>query len=353
MRVEKKKQESKDARPQTLVDRFFRGQPKRSFTDEKDDKPAPVLATVKAKAAGPLTWVTLLGFSLALAIAIVSIVYGDGMSLMAAIALSLLSSIVGICNKWNLKLPDRPKNAVEVIPDGTTVIRYPQGSFLVVICNDVVARELFFAPEEIDYTIKNQTVYRLLALVGSIMLMLGVILLANARLELQIAWAAAYLILNAAHWIAAALPAKMHWDLSCYEVREEGIEGGPTNTGFTEALWKAILVTRSTEWVYHGEAAPRTPVWDTWLQAALEAAGGARCVKKGKLISPVPDWSRHGCTGVVHELPRDGFDPKTVYNDLERREVDRAQRKAEEGRSCGQGLHARAGAPEPPANVHV
>jgi hypothetical protein len=81
---------------------------------------------------------------------------------------------------------------------------------LIVRYNEDVARELYFAPEEIEYTIKSLRIYRLLSLVGTLMLMLGVIALANAKLQLQFVWAGAYISINIAYWVVAAVPQKMH-----------------------------------------------------------------------------------------------------------------------------------------------
>nr|POF08199.1 hypothetical protein CFP56_62779 [Quercus suber] len=280
----------------SLSDRLFRGLSKKGNDSGKR-------STVKAKATGPLSWVTLLGFFLALSLFIISIALGDGMSLIATILLSLLSTLVGIGNKWELELQTRAKAAaarlpsdkaivVEEhvgVPDGDVVIRYPNGSFLVVKCEESIARELYFAPEEINYNIKRPELYRVISLIGTLMLMLGVISLANARLQLQFAWAGAYVLINAAQWTAAALPARYHWDLSYYQVMEEGLEDGPKNTNFTEALWKAILLTKSTEWVARGGAAPRTKTWDEWLSDAYDYAGTAES-RLGELTDPNPQW---------------------------------------------------------------
>jgi len=198
-----------------------------------------------------------------------SVTFGDGFSILATILLGFLSTVVGFCNKWNLKLPKRPSVSA---PPGDVVIRYPNGSYLIVRCDEDVARELYFAPEEIEYTIKSPKVYFMLSLVSTLMLMLGIIALANAKIQLQFVWAGAYLVANVTHWLAAAVPPRMHWDLSCYEVREQGIDGGPQNPNFTEALWKAILFTKSITWVINGEAAPQTATWTQWLHDAEEKA---------------------------------------------------------------------------------
>ena len=40
----------------------------------------------------------------------------------------------------------------------------------------------------------------------------------------------------------------------------------------TDALWKAILVIGTKQWVEEPVRAPRTPAWDEWLPGAEEAA---------------------------------------------------------------------------------
>lgn len=283
----------------TRIDTSFRGQP---GARERAKTQSPTLSPprVMAKATGPLSWVTLLGFFLSLSLFIVSIVVGDGMPLLATVFLSFLSTLIGIANKWSLKLPQRQKGTDP--PCGDVVIRYPNGSYLYVKCNEDVARELYFAPEEIEYNISNPSTYRMISLVSTLILMLGIIFLANAKLQLQFAWAAAYII-NAAHWIAAAIPPKNHWDLSCYEVKEQGIVGGPNNSNFTEALWKAVLLAKSTRWVRAGKAAPETTVWDEWLHEAGENA--KLCGNHvGPLIDPI--WpGKEPSKSIIWDVPKE------------------------------------------------
>lgn len=257
---------------------------------------------------------TLLGFAFSLTLLIVSIVFGDGMSMCATLLLSFLSTLIGLVNGWTLKLPKRPQGGST--PRGDVVIRYPNGSFLVVRCDEDVARELYFAPEEIDYNIKSAASYRLISLCGTVMLMLGVVALANAKLQLQFAWAGAYILINVAHWLAAAVPAKHHWDLSCYETKEESVSTGPKNKTFTDALWKAILLTKSKRWVTNGKAAPQTQVWDDWLVDAVQKAQEVRCNEKGELQDPLWPGGPQGMNrGIVWEVPTD-WDPKVEWDKL-------------------------------------
>ena len=129
---------------------------------------------VKAKTVAPLTGVLLLGAALSVILIALSIYYGDGMSLLATILLSLLSSLIGLGNKWTLSLPKRSVKDTTV-PRGDVVIRYPKGSFLIVRCEEDVARELYFAPETIHYLLSHAPAYRILSLIGTLMLMFGVI----------------------------------------------------------------------------------------------------------------------------------------------------------------------------------
>lgn len=234
------------------------------------------------------------------------------MSIVATVLLSLLSSLIGLANKWSLKLPERKNRAS--VPRGDVVIRYPKGNFLVIRCDEDVARELYFAPEQINYLLTHRTIYRLLSLVGTMMLMGGVICLANAKIESQIAWAASYMMLGSSYWIVAALPNKVHWDTSCYEVTQEALsdsrmdkKGYPSlNETFTQALWKAIVVSKSVKWVRRADACPETEAWDEWLRQAEACSRDVRTTdnksKKGIVtwdVPPTSDWNPQKALGVL------------------------------------------------------
>jgi len=192
------------------------------------------------------------------------------------------------------------------------VIRYPKGSFLVVQCSEDVARELYFAPENIDYLVSHSWKYRIISLVGTFLLMIGVVSLGNASTWLQVGFAVSYMILNAAYWVVAALPSKVHWDMSCFEVRNQCF-GRETkekthsqqetyqkyfvdhNDTFTQALWKVIVATKDIDWVKRSAAAPQTEAWDAWLHEAKAQAEVAKTKKEvinGKEVKvwEVPDW---------------------------------------------------------------
>lgn len=264
---------------------------------------------LKAKTFGPLTIVNFIGFALSALLLALSIWQDDGMSVVATVLLSLLSSLIGLGNKWELELPSRKYKKTEV-PGGDVVIRYPKGSFLIVRCEEDVARELYFAPENINYLLTHGPAYRILSLVGTMMLMGGVICLANAQIQVQIAWAGSYMLLGASYWVVAALHSKLHWDTSCYKVENECLsdsdmdkKGYPSeNETFTQALWRAICVSKDIAWVKMSDACPDTEAWHEWLLEAKACSEDFQTVEdegksRGKTMWEVPEWDAQGSLG--------------------------------------------------------
>ena len=202
---------------------------------------------------------------MSIALLALSIARNDGFALLATILLSLLSSLIGFGSGWDLTLMQRKQN--RRVPRDNIIIKYPHGAFLVVKCDENIARELYWHPDECKYRF-GDTTYRVVSLISTITLMFGVICLGNSTLPLQIAFAAAYMILNAAYWAVAALPPQWNWDLSCYKVKRETYEGGEHHDNFTQALWKAIAITKSVEWVKIGQIAPVSEAWKAWVDMA-------------------------------------------------------------------------------------
>jgi hypothetical protein len=271
---------------------------------------------VKAKLLGPTTFVAILGFILSMGLLGFSLWQQDGMGMLAVLCLSFLSTLIGVGNKWTLNLPTR-RNAGQFTPKGDVVIRYPKGNFVVVRCTEDVARELFFAPETIEYLVEHPWKYRMIALVGTIILMFGVIFLGNSGTYVQVTFAGAFMVLNAGYWIVAALPQRYHWDTRCFEVIPQAFDEPAQppvkeiydsktdhcklddkdidskkapklrvskslpikrkpwvsyNKTFTQALWKVIVATQDIEWARRSKTAPATDAWDEWLHEALAQA---------------------------------------------------------------------------------
>lgn len=257
--------------------------------EHKDDLQPEVTARTRS----PLTLLSILGCVMSLALLVLSIVEKDGMALLATILLSFLATFIGIGSRWSLELSKR--KAKREVLDSDVVVAYPKGSFLVVKCSEEIQRELYFGQEECHYQV-GTTVYRVLSLITTLMLMFGVIFLGNSGLVLQTSFAAAYLILNAAYWTVAALPPQWNWDLSSFKF--ELIELSKSETedpNFTEALWIAIALTRSTEWVINGQIAPMNSAWRQWLEIAGKVAATGEAGKKddeGRVI--LPKWDFQG-----------------------------------------------------------
>ncbi|EXJ54597.1 hypothetical protein A1O7_09938 [Cladophialophora yegresii CBS 114405] len=253
----------------------------------ENDKPRPSI-----KRFGPLAMLAFLGAAMSAALLGLSIYYEDGMSLLATVLLSTLSTVTGIANKWS-PTPNDPKPDPHS-PPGDVVIKYPQGAFIVVTCEERTARYLYFNPSErCIYSIRSTAIYRGLSLISTLLLMGGVISLANARIETQTAFAGSYMLINIFYWVGAALPPAQHWDLSRLQVEHIEVHGGtPPRTAkvdnysptYTEALWKAIAVTGTSNWVKEAGWAPKTPAWADWLNEAEEAAVGEPLKASRKMV---------------------------------------------------------------------
>ncbi len=262
---------------------------------------------VASKTKGPLPAVALLGCAMSIALTALSIYYDDGAALAATMLLSFLSTAIGIGSKWTLLLTKRKSK--RQVPSGDVVINYPHGAFLIIKCHEDVARELYWAPEKCAYNVGVQT-YRMIALFATLMLMFGVLFLANATLTLQICFAVSYLILNAAYWTVAALPPQWHWDLSSFKMEEERYIDGEENDSYTDALWKSIAITQSISWVKIANLAPKTDAWESWLKEAETASlqHPCRMSEKGNVML-YPDWD---CQRALTDYMNPGSPAKLV-----------------------------------------
>ncbi|KAL8836346.1 MAG: hypothetical protein Q9170_002960 [Blastenia crenularia] len=267
------------------------------------------LPPVKAKSFGPTTLLAFLGCAMSIALLALSIHEQDGMALLATILLSLLSTLVGVGSQWTLVLSQR--RATRPVPCSDVVINYPNGAFLVIKCGEEVARSLYWSPEECVYD-RSPRWYRLISLLGTLMLMFGVICLGNAELNVQLGFAASYIILNAAYWVVAALPQRWNWDLRCYKTERQYYRQGEENDRFTTAMWKAIAISGTTKWVRLAGIAPVSEAWDKWLDKAAEVIEKEPCWQDEEGFHVLPDWDPEKYLDEVHghkgELEKERFD---------------------------------------------
>ena len=255
----------------------------RTFT-ANPDKPRP---RIPSRTFSPLNVLSIGSFFLTLGLLIWAGMIGDGTAMVALGTISLASSIVGYASWWSPVLKERNFNYK--VPPGDVVIRTREGAFLVVKCNEDIARELYTGTEECMYYVKTQP-YRLLVGFGTFLLMISVVLLGNCNFVMQAAIGVSYILLNGAFWVASVIDKDKFWDLSLYEwdditpkdaknahlkdPNDKTVGGKPS---FTRTLWYAIRETKKIGWVRRGGAAPRTPQWEEWLRQAEEnAAAGVR-----------------------------------------------------------------------------
>lgn len=231
----------------------------------------------------PIHIITVFSFILTLVIFGLTAYWRDGNALLATLVISLQASLVGYASWWKPRVMIRP-HANSAVPPGDVMIRTREGAFILVKCTEDVARELYTGTEECEYHVGAMG-YRICMAIGTMLLMIGVVLLGNTNFNAQALISGSYVVLNGAYWLLGLLPKDRFWDLSRYEweditpddARHANKNGGSSqgvesHASFTRTLWFAIRETRSTGWVTRSGAAPGTPQWRQWLQEASENA---------------------------------------------------------------------------------
>lgn len=231
----------------------------------------------------------------------------DGNALIAIFIISVQASLVGYASWWRPRLMVRPPHTTNV-PPGDMMIRTREGAFILVKCTEEVARELYTGTEDCEYHVGPKT-YRFLMAMGTMLLMVGVVLLGNTRFEAQVLISGSYIALNGAYWLLGMLPRRYFWDLSRYEWEDitppdaknsdkmvvgagnSGVEGFPS---FTRTLWYAIRETKSTGWVERSGAAPSTSQWRQWLR---EAGENSRTNRNWPAVSRKDEIMRQNVSG--------------------------------------------------------
>lgn len=237
-------------------------------------RPQPLM---KTKAMAPHNIISVLSTFLTIGLLIWAIVIGDGAATIAIVLLSCATTLFCAAALWT---PPNRLSTWELsvkVPPGDVVIRTGYGAFLVIKCDERVARELYFGTEEVVQVITRG--FGSCVGVGTVVFMVAVIMMGNCSWTMQAALAVTYLLLNAVYWFAALLPSKTHWEFPRYQWEDvtpedarnmyrDTTEGDSGRPSFTRSLWKAILETKSVAWVRKGGAAPNTPAWNRWLDLA-------------------------------------------------------------------------------------
>ncbi len=228
----------------------------------------------------PLNILSVASFFVTIGLIIGAAFLQDGTAIVAVCTISLASSIVGYASWWQPVLMKRSFKSK--VPAGDVVIRTREGAFLLVRCNEDVARELYTGTEECQYYVGTQ-MYRILVGMGTFLLMASVVLMGNCEFAMQAAIGLSYIILNGSFWAASLIPKDAFWDLSNYECKDitppdarnadlpqdDTLEGRPS---FTRTVWYAIRETQKIGWITRGGVAPKTDQWDAWLREAEQNA---------------------------------------------------------------------------------
>jgi hypothetical protein len=244
-------------------------------TIKDKDKPR-----VPPRTFSPLNILSVLSFLVTIGLLIGAIFLKDGTAIVALGTISAASSIVGYASWWQPILMKRAFKSV--VPPGDVIIRTREGAFLLVKCNEDVARELYTGTEECQYYVKTQR-YRILVGFGTFLLMVSVVLLGNCNFAMQAAIGLSYIILNGSFWGASLIPRDKFWDLSNYDWKiitpDDSLDADKsqgetlsTQPSFTRTMWYAIRETKKIGWIKRGGIAPSTEKWDRWLEAAEQNA---------------------------------------------------------------------------------
>jgi len=162
---------------------------------------------VPPKLTSPLHLVSILSFLVTIAIFIVTAVWNDGVAMVAIFAMGLASSITCYASWWRPLLMGRP--AKNKVPEGDVMIRTREGAFLLIQCQEEVARELYTAREECQYV--STKYHRVYMGIGMVLLMVAVVLLGNCGWNSQVLIGAAYVVLNGVYWVMGLIPPKYFW----------------------------------------------------------------------------------------------------------------------------------------------
>lgn len=82
------------------------------------------------------------------------------------------------------------------------ITRTREGAFLLILCNEDVARELYIGTEECVYKVQARR-YRTFVALGTFLLMVSVVLLGNCNFTMQVAIGVSYILLNGTFWVSS------------------------------------------------------------------------------------------------------------------------------------------------------
>jgi hypothetical protein len=260
---------------------------------DKNDTAKDKIKEIVTKKLSFLNFLTVGSTVLTLGLLIWSITHEDGAAFVAILIISITSSLVGLASYWHPLLTERLCQSD--VPPGDIVIRTRNGAFVVVHCTEEVARELYVGAEDCDYILGTRPA-QILVGTGTILLMVGVVLVGNCTFEMQLALGASYIALNGLYWVAALLPPRYNWDLKTRYKWD--VFKTMTCKSFTLTLYEAIIAASrinkdmvgdiKTSWARTSRASPDTTVWNKWLE---EVAEKGNTEVDGVAWDPVECWT--------------------------------------------------------------
>ena len=155
----------------------------------------------------PLHAASILSFGLTVGILGVVGHWKDGTAMVAILLLAVASTVTCYASWWRPLLMHRP--ATSRVPPGDVVIRTREGAFVLIKCNEEVARELYCGTEECQYV--STKYHRFFMGIGMVLLMVAVVLLGNCSWSSQALIGASYIVLNALYWLMGLVPPKFFW----------------------------------------------------------------------------------------------------------------------------------------------
>lgn len=214
----------------------------------------------------PLNVVAVLSCAMSLGIAAWAIVLGDGPGLAGVLIMSFTTPLLCIGLKWDPSNNHRFTHRRRSEMQDCIVYRTPRGIITVIQCDETISRSLYFHPSQISYLVGSYSGRGLSGIAGGMMLVGSLVLFSNATWTIKAALVVAYTVLNLLYWLAAIIPAKWSWHFDI-EMEEEIIH----NDTYTTALWAAIWMSQSVDWVKQGDHIPKTEAWERWLEEAKDA----------------------------------------------------------------------------------
>jgi hypothetical protein len=249
-------------------------------------------AAINPRNWGPIAVLSIIGAMFSLVLIGLAIYTSDGTAIVTISLISLANTFTGVAcisatkdhtsmdsGSLYFKTPAKAKKHVDPSSPEDLILRNDKGAFILVRCDTSVSRNLYFNQEHCVYLV-GLLLPRITICLGICTFMAGVILLANCTWKLQAATGIAYIALNIGYWMAAVLPARLSWDMSCYDVRILDMWEFET---YTQALVRVIAETKTVAWARGTVMVPANKLWESWLDKAENYCKGNPWYSEGAL----------------------------------------------------------------------